>query len=119
MVSVNWHKPHTVVLTAAQRQTQFLRAQNYSVSACPPAKCYRCGAAVAALVTLGGEEALDVIDRGGLLAFLRRMAVPAAQGGGFRMCHGVLQHLAGRSRCRPLLIESVFCWLICSPALYP
>jgi len=44
-------------------------------------------AAVAALATLGGP-ALDVVDRAGVARFIRRMAVPAAQGGGFQVCDG-------------------------------
>ena len=44
-------------------------------------------AAVAALATLGGR-ALDVIHRAGVARFISRMAVPAAQGGGFQVCDG-------------------------------
>ncbi|GAB4823274.1 hypothetical protein N2152v2_010320 [Parachlorella kessleri] len=45
-------------------------------------------AAVAALVTLGGEEALGVIDRSLLWSFLLRMCVPPSQGGGMTMHEG-------------------------------
>lgn len=45
-------------------------------------------AAVATLVTLGGCEALSVINRGSIMAFLRRMCRPAEQGGGFHLCEG-------------------------------
>ncbi|GBF91692.1 farnesyltransferase subunit beta [Raphidocelis subcapitata] len=45
-------------------------------------------AAVAALLTLGGEAALASIDRRGIAGFLRRMAVPPERGGGFTMHAG-------------------------------
>ena len=45
-------------------------------------------AAIASLVTLGGEAALDSIDRVAVLAFLQAMAVPPGQGGGFHVCQG-------------------------------
>lgn len=45
-------------------------------------------AAVATLLTLGGREALTVINRRGIESFLRRMCRPADQGGGFRLCEG-------------------------------
>ncbi|KAL4432008.1 hypothetical protein ABPG77_000275 [Micractinium sp. CCAP 211/92] len=45
-------------------------------------------AAVAALVTLGGEDALSVIDRPKLHAFLLRMCVPPERGGGMTMHEG-------------------------------
>jgi protein farnesyltransferase subunit beta len=45
-------------------------------------------AATAALVTLGGEEALRAVDRAAMADFLNRMAVPASQGGGFRVHEG-------------------------------
>jgi protein farnesyltransferase subunit beta len=46
-------------------------------------------AAVGALLTLGGRDALDIIDRGAMFEFLCRMAVPPKAGGGFRMHEGV------------------------------
>ena len=45
-------------------------------------------AAVAALLTLGGEAAYESIDRAAVAAFLRRMAVPPERGGGFTMHEG-------------------------------
>lgn len=48
-------------------------------------------ASVAALVTLGGEAALGMVNRQGMQHFLQAMAVPAAEGGGFRVCQGVTQ----------------------------
>lgn len=43
---------------------------------------------MAALVTLGGEAALGTVNRQGMQHFLQAMAVPAAEGGGFRVCQG-------------------------------
>ncbi|GFH07599.1 protein farnesyltransferase subunit beta, partial [Haematococcus lacustris] len=45
-------------------------------------------AAVAALVSLGGEAALGAVDRHGMEAFLNSMAVPREEGGGFRVHEG-------------------------------
>lgn len=45
-------------------------------------------AAVASLVTLGGAEALDVIDRPGLSSFLLSMCAPGDAGGGMTMHAG-------------------------------
>ncbi|KAL4424364.1 hypothetical protein ABPG75_001665 [Micractinium tetrahymenae] len=45
-------------------------------------------AAVAALVTLGGEDALSVVDWPRLHAFLLRMCVPPERGGGMTMHEG-------------------------------
>jgi protein farnesyltransferase subunit beta len=45
-------------------------------------------AAVCTLVTLGGPEALDVVDRPALRRYLLRMCVPAARGGGMTMHEG-------------------------------
>ncbi|KAL6767596.1 hypothetical protein ACKKBF_B35885 [Auxenochlorella protothecoides x Auxenochlorella symbiontica] len=45
-------------------------------------------AAVAALVTLGGPQALSVIDRPALMRFLLRMCIPPEQGGGMVMHDG-------------------------------
>ena len=45
-------------------------------------------AAVAALVTLGGDDALRVVDRLRLQAFLLRMCVPPERGGGMTMHEG-------------------------------
>lgn len=45
-------------------------------------------AAVCALVTLGTEEALRVVDRASMADFLRRMAVPQERGGGFTVHNG-------------------------------
>jgi hypothetical protein len=47
-------------------------------------------AATAALVSLGGDEALDAVDRPAMLDFICRMAVPPEHGGGFQVCQGVL-----------------------------
>lgn len=47
-------------------------------------------AAVAALVTLGGPQALSVIDRPALMRFLLRMCIPPEQGGGMVMHDGEL-----------------------------
>ncbi len=46
-------------------------------------------AATAALVTVGGAEALDVVNRAAMLDFVCKLAVPPEQGGGFRVCQGV------------------------------
>lgn len=40
-------------------------------------------AAVAALVTLGGAEALEIVDRKGMMEFMERMCVDPERGGGF------------------------------------
>jgi hypothetical protein len=45
-------------------------------------------AAVAALVTLGTDEALASVDRGAMRAFLLRMALGPARGGGFTIYEG-------------------------------
>lgn len=45
-------------------------------------------AAVCALLTLGGREAYESIDRESVAGFLRRMAVPPEHGGGFTMHDG-------------------------------
>ena len=45
-------------------------------------------AAIAALVAIGGEDALRVIDRTALRAFLLRMCVPPARGGGLTVHAG-------------------------------
>lgn len=45
-------------------------------------------AAVAALVTIGGEDALNAVDRPGMLNFVRRMCRKPEAGGGFSVCEG-------------------------------
>jgi protein farnesyltransferase subunit beta len=45
-------------------------------------------AAVCALLTLGGDEALASVDRPAVAGFLRRMVVPPERGGGFTMHDG-------------------------------
>jgi protein farnesyltransferase subunit beta len=45
-------------------------------------------AAICTLVTLGGTEALSIIDRQRLHAYLLRMCVPLGQGGGMTMHEG-------------------------------
>ena len=45
-------------------------------------------AAVCALVTLGGEDALSIIRRNALMDFFLRMSIPAEQGGGMTMHQG-------------------------------
>lgn len=45
-------------------------------------------AAVSALVTLGGEDALSIIRRDDLMDFFLRMSVPAGEGGGMTMHEG-------------------------------
>lgn len=45
-------------------------------------------AATAALVTLGGPEALGSLDRAALLGFLGRMVLPPGRGGGFSVHDG-------------------------------
>lgn len=50
-------------------------------------------AATAALVTLGGVEALDIVNRAAMLDFISRLAMPPEQGGGFRVCQGLLPSL--------------------------
>eukprot|EP00884_Botryococcus_braunii_P010891 jgi/Botrbrau1/19803/Bobra.0124s0049.3 len=45
-------------------------------------------AGVLALVTVGGEYALRVVDRSRLWAFLNNMAIPPSRGGGFALCKG-------------------------------
>jgi hypothetical protein len=56
-------------------------------------------AAVAALVTLGGEEALRVVDRERLWRFLLRMCVLPVEGGGMTMHQGGAGSLAPRNMC--------------------
>jgi protein farnesyltransferase subunit beta len=58
-------------------------------------------AAVAALVTLGADEALRVIDRASLAQFLRRMCIPADRGG------GVTVHDGGCVRHEPAYLAGV------------
>ena len=50
-------------------------------------------AATASLVSLGGDEALDAVDRPAMLDFIHRLALPPEQGGGFRVCDGAFFHL--------------------------
>ena len=50
-------------------------------------------AATAALVSLGGAEALDAVNRAAMLDFICRLAVPPEQGGGFRVCQGLTPFL--------------------------
>ena len=45
-------------------------------------------AAVASLVTLGGNAALEVINRDATFSFLQQRAVVPAEGGGFTVCEG-------------------------------
>ena len=45
-------------------------------------------AAVACLVSLGGESALSVVDKKATLRFLQQRAVAPAHGGGFTVCEG-------------------------------
>jgi protein farnesyltransferase subunit beta len=45
-------------------------------------------AAVCALVTLGGDDALSIIRRDALMDFFLRMSIPAEQGGGMTMHQG-------------------------------
>ena len=45
-------------------------------------------AAVLALVTLGGQDALSAVDRPILAGFLRSMCRPPEQGGGLSVCQG-------------------------------
>lgn len=45
-------------------------------------------AAVAALVTIGGKDALSVVDRTSLLSFFLRMCIPKERGGGMTMHEG-------------------------------
>ena len=49
-------------------------------------------AATASLVSLGGDEALDAVDRPAMLDFVYRLALPPEQGGGFRVCDGDFLH---------------------------
>ena len=49
-------------------------------------------AAIACLVTLGGEEALSVIDKAATFTFLQQRAVAPEDGGGFTVCEGDLCH---------------------------
>ena len=62
-------------------------------------------AATAALVSLGGAEALDAVDRAAMLDFICRLAVPPEHGGGFRVCQGLTPHpvasTVSLSVCRP------------------
>ncbi|WIA37295.1 hypothetical protein OEZ86_014233 [Tetradesmus obliquus] len=64
-------------------------------------------AAVCALLTLGGAEAYDSIDRAGVWDFLCRMAVPPEQGGGFRMHEG--GECDARSCFTALAVASALC----------
>ena len=45
-------------------------------------------AAVASIVSIGGEHALRAIDRRAVLAFISSMCIPPEQGGGLSLCHG-------------------------------
>ena len=51
-------------------------------------------AATAALVSLGGDEALDAVNRAAMLDFVCRLAVPPEHGGGFQVCEGVFPKVA-------------------------
>ena len=56
-------------------------------------------AALAALTELGQPEALAMVDRRGVAAFIERMALSPEQGGGFRVCdgaHGVQLYIGTR-----------------------
>jgi protein farnesyltransferase subunit beta len=62
-------------------------------------------AAVAALVTLGTDDALACVDRGAMRAFLLRMALGPARGGGFTIHEGGRRGLclpAACARCAAL-----------------
>ncbi|CAI5954273.1 unnamed protein product [Closterium sp. NIES-65] len=63
-------------------------------------------AAVAALVTVGGEEALSVVNRKSMLAFLRRMK---CQSGGFRL------HQGGETDVRGCYTAMAVAHLLCIP----
>jgi hypothetical protein len=52
---------------------------------------------VSALVTLGGAQALEAVDRDAMQGFLLRVAVPPEQGGGFVMHEG--RHATGQASC--------------------
>eukprot|EP00887_Chlorella_sp_A99_P006625 scaffold3.g6625.t1 len=64
-------------------------------------------AAVSALVTLGGPDALGVIDRPALHAYLLRMCVPPARGGGMTMNEG------GEVDVRGCYIAMAVCHMLC------
>jgi len=51
-------------------------------------------AATAALVSLGGDEALDAVNRAAMLDFICRLAVPPEHGGGFQVCKGMFPKMA-------------------------
>jgi protein farnesyltransferase subunit beta len=45
-------------------------------------------AAVASLVTIGGQQALEAVNRSAMLSFIKRMCVPPDAGGGLAVCEG-------------------------------
>jgi protein farnesyltransferase subunit beta len=62
-------------------------------------------AAIAALVTIGTDEALEVVDRAALRRFLLRMCVPAHRGGGMRV------HDGGEDDIRACYLAIASAWL--------
>lgn len=66
-------------------------------------------AAVCALVTLGTEYALSIIDRVALLEFLERMIIPSERGGGFSVHEG--GYSAFRANILRRLLVAVVCCL--------
>ena len=51
-------------------------------------------AATAAMVSLGGDEALDAVNRAAMLNFVCSLAVPPEHGGGFQVCEGMFAKVA-------------------------
>ena len=64
-------------------------------------------AAVSALVTLGGEDALSIIHREGIIDFFLRMSVPAGDGGGMTM------HEGGEIDVRGCYCALSVCYMLC------
>ena len=70
-------------------------------------------AAVACLVTLGGEAALSVINKQATLRFLQQRAVALEEGGGFTVCEGnPCVYPANRPNCNDMQFSRETCRLV-------
>ncbi len=67
-------------------------------------------AAVACLVTLGGEAALSVVNKQATLRFLQQRAVAPEEGGGFTVCEGKpCVYPANRPNCNDMQLSPETC----------
>ena len=70
-------------------------------------------AAVASLVSIGGEHALRAVDRRAVLAFITSMCVPMEQGAGLSMCQGGRSSTGAPFPCPLCCDPSSFAELLC------